>query len=617
MIRFWEHRQGRPSPCRSRSRARLGIEALEDRRVPAVFNPLPTAADGAASSLRAAVIAANTNGQDNSINLQTGTYMLTIANTSGQENAAAQGDLDLTGAGHTVVIQGAGTTATVVDGGNLDRVFQVFPGVTVLFRNLTIQGGLARDDGTPGTPPTPTVAEGGGVLNAGNTTLDHLLVQGCNAIGANGANGTALSDGGAGAGAQGGGLWNGGSLTVQDSSVLGCDAQGGSGGTGGKGNIFVKGNGGMGGNGAGGAIFTAGPFLLLRGTLAGNQANGGGGGNGDSAGVFGGDGGSGGRALGGGLYVASAATNVNVIDSTISSNQAFGGFGGAGGTSDGMHASGNGGRGGLGLGGGVALDSAMSLLNSTVAFNQAHGGTAGNGGAAIPPTGTAGTAGIPGQGLGGGLDVTAPAIIASTSSLIGDNTASNFGPDVDGAFTSAAYTLLQNAANATGITSGTNGDIVGQDPKLAPLADNGGPTKTHALLPGSAAIDAGSNPMALTVDQRGFGPRGAGAAPDIGAFETSATAGGVTTTLQLIDVQVVRQKRGRRLLEVSDHSTGTLKFSVYPFGQNYRRPWTFQVRDVNGDNVQDVIVTSRLSRKRVEVAIFSGRDGSMLPSNLA
>jgi hypothetical protein len=62
--------------------------------------------------------------------------------------------------------------------------------------------------------------------------------------------------------------------------------------------------------------------------------------------------------------------------------------------------------------------------------------------------------------------------------------------------------------------------IVGVDPLLAALAYNGGPTRTHALLPGSPAIDAGSNPQGLNFDQRGTGfPRTFGAAPDIGAFE--------------------------------------------------------------------------------------------------
>ncbi|MEO7199265.1 MAG: choice-of-anchor Q domain-containing protein [Dokdonella sp.] len=63
--------------------------------------------------------------------------------------------------------------------------------------------------------------------------------------------------------------------------------------------------------------------------------------------------------------------------------------------------------------------------------------------------------------------------------------------------------------------------IIGIDPKLAPLADNGGPTRTQALGLGSVAIDAGSNPLNLRFDQRGwYFPRVNGAAADIGAFES-------------------------------------------------------------------------------------------------
>jgi hypothetical protein len=60
--------------------------------------------------------------------------------------------------------------------------------------------------------------------------------------------------------------------------------------------------------------------------------------------------------------------------------------------------------------------------------------------------------------------------------------------------------------------NGVNGDIVGTtvnpiNPKLGPLQNNGGPTHTLALLPGSPAIDAGNNvliPPGITTDQRGF-----------------------------------------------------------------------------------------------------------------
>ena len=55
------------------------------------------------------------------------------------------------------------------------------------------------------------------------------------------------------------------------------------------------------------------------------------------------------------------------------------------------------------------------------------------------------------------------------------------------------------------------------DPKLGPLADNGGDTLTHALLPGSPAIDAGGD-CDEPFDQRGV-PRPQGPACDIGGYE--------------------------------------------------------------------------------------------------
>jgi hypothetical protein len=63
-------------------------------------------------------------------------------------------------------------------------------------------------------------------------------------------------------------------------------------------------------------------------------------------------------------------------------------------------------------------------------------------------------------------------------------------------------------------------DTIVDDPLLDALADNGGPTFTMALLPGSPAIDAGNNVAALATDQRGDGfLRHVGTRTDIGAFE--------------------------------------------------------------------------------------------------
>jgi hypothetical protein len=87
------------------------------------------------------------------------------------------------------------------------------------------------------------------------------------------------------------------------------------------------------------------------------------------------------------------------------------------------------------------------------------------------------------------------------------------------------YNLIGDGTGMTGLTNGVNENLVGSaaapiDPVLGPLQDNGGPTPTHALLPGSPAIDAGDNTGAPMWDQRGPGfPRIIHGVIDIGAFE--------------------------------------------------------------------------------------------------
>src|ERR1700730_12358930 len=93
------------------------------------FNPTPDpTADGSANSLRHAIQMANASGQDCLIQLQAGTYTLTITNTSGQDNTAAEGDLDIIDRGHTVTLQGKGAGVSIVNGNGIDRVFQVLNG---------------------------------------------------------------------------------------------------------------------------------------------------------------------------------------------------------------------------------------------------------------------------------------------------------------------------------------------------------------------------------------------------------------------------------------------------------------------------------------------------------
>ncbi len=91
--------------------------------------------------------------------------------------------------------------------------------------------------------------------------------------------------------------------------------------------------------------------------------------------------------------------------------------------------------------------------------------------------------------------------------------------DCSGSLASGGHNLVQKAEYCDGL--GSN-DLVTVDPKLGPLADNGGPTLTHALLPGSPAIDAIPPPYngAPDTDQRGFPrPYALGGFADIGAVE--------------------------------------------------------------------------------------------------
>jgi hypothetical protein len=77
------------------------------------------------------------------------------------------------------------------------------------------------------------------------------------------------------------------------------------------------------------------------------------------------------------------------------------------------------------------------------------------------------------------------------------------------------HSLVQDMA----FPNGTNeANVYGQDPRLGPLSDNGGPTRTYPLTPGSPALDAGSNPANLGTDQRGEA-RVQNGVPDIGAVE--------------------------------------------------------------------------------------------------
>jgi len=104
------------------------------------------------------------------------------------------------------------------------------------------------------------------------------------------------------------------------------------------------------------------------------------------------------------------------------------------------------------------------------------------------------------------------------STIIAGNAAGGAGPDMNGTIAEMDHCLVGTNAAYT-VTVGAD-NIEGVNPLLGSLADNGGPTLTHALPKGSPAREKGSNPLGLAYDQRGDEfVREYGIAPDIGAYE--------------------------------------------------------------------------------------------------
>ena len=146
------------------------------------------------------------------------------------------------------------------------------------------------------------------------------------------------------------------------------------------------------------------------------------------------------------------------------------------------------------------------------------GNTAALGGGGIVNTGTATLTNVTVSGntaanSGGGI-----VHVDSTLTLKNSITAGNSAADCDGAVTSLGNNI--DGDGTCNLLAG--GDLPGVDPLLGPLTDNGGPTQTHALLPGSLAIDMGDDTAALGIDQRGFPRVGQS---DIGAFEFQGPVG--------------------------------------------------------------------------------------------
>jgi hypothetical protein len=270
-----------------------------------------------------------------------------------------------------------------------------------------------------------------------------------------------------------------------------------------------------------------------------------------------------GNGSGGGISYNSASSTLTVTNTTFSGNSNSGNGIGAGmwvggGTVNLISSTINGGS-NTGGGGGISnFGATLNVVNSTISGNQSTSGggiDARNGTINLTNSTISGNTATNSNG-GGGI-IRTSATINVKSSIIAGNTSSLSGHDVAGTVVSAGFNLIGKKDGSTGFTAAT--DLAGTvasplDPKLDPsgLQNNGGLTKTIALLFGSPAIDKGTSAGLtgnLSTDQRGSGfPRSfndptvpnanGGDGTDIGAFEVQTSApsslGNISTRVRVL-----------------------------------------------------------------------------------
>ena len=391
--------------------------------------------------------------------------------------------------GSSLTISGPGSSLLIVDGNNASRVFNIITGSSIVnISNLTVQNGRVVDTSC------------GGIMNVGNLTLDHVIVQNNNAV----KNSNKFSSGGGicsmfggnlimtnsevknnSANFLGGGIYaKGGNVTLTDVVIAGNTAVGDeSGGSGG--GISLDGN---------AAAVDIATFNRIQ--LTGNHAKNGGGMdstnfktvsvqnslffNNDAA------------AAGGGMVIGGVNDQYTFTNVTISGNQQ---------TPD----TGNVGGGAIWLDEGPSVS--VTFIHSTITNNTATGAFGGGG---IYHGGT-GVANL------------------KNTILAGNSSANSTDEDCSGSFVSQDYNIIQDADGTCTFSGTTTHNVTGASGVVNALADNGGSSQTHSLPSNSPAVDAipaniNGCGATYTVDQRGAsrpqdGNGDTTVACDIGAFE--------------------------------------------------------------------------------------------------
>jgi hypothetical protein len=247
------------------------------------------------------------------------------------------------------------------------------------------------------------------------------------------------------------------------------------------------------------------------------------------------------------------------------------------------------------LGGGINTQSgSATITNCTISGNSATmsrgGGVRASAGAVTIRNCT-----ISGNSAafgGAGISIGGVEGLTLSSTIVAGNTTPGLQHEFDGAVLATSdHNLIGDDTGLTGITNGVNGNVIGSaatpiDPRLGPLQFSGGPTRTRALLPGSLAINNGSDLAGLAADQRGF-PflRLSGAGVDIGAFETQPTPQPTAQALQAA-IQVLQSVGGR--------------LAAVAFG------------DMNGDFVNDIVLAVWLRNNRLVIVTFDGVSGKIV-----
>lgn len=486
--------------------------------------------DSGAGSLRQAINDASLVAGDDTINFQSdlsGAIALTSGELLINSNVAINGNASITI-----------TTSTTAGTPNF-RILKVAPGATVSINFLIISGGKVTD----------ADSQGGGIYNAGNlsltaTTVSDNVINAATSKGGGIYNSGVLSltnsnlnnnsarcvspcSGGSGFySASGGGIYNTGTATFNSNNI--------------NGNIIGCDNNSCGGaisQAEGGGITNTGTITITNSTVSNNQSLG------STCSLS-----CNGSSKGGGVFNSDTGT-ANILNSTVGSNLASGtkSYGGGIYNSNTLSVTNtsvisnsaivSGGSQSLSGGGGIFSAKQLIVTNSTVsnnksaASNQQYGAKGGSGiygGGTITLRNSTVSGNShqcyscnstydydqQGGAIAGGLFTISNTIVASNT-FFGIN--SPF--DVTGRVNSEGYNLIGKVGTSSGWL---NTDILNRDAKLAPLADNGGPTQTQALLPDSPAINAGNNADAPATDQRGFA-RIVGGIIDIGAFESATT----------------------------------------------------------------------------------------------